>query len=152
MAQKLIKRKSRRKAQYDPSNNIGSAVATVDAGTQRSDLPEINTGDTIKVHVRIKEGEKERLQAFEGTVLGSRNHGVGRSVIVRKISHGVGVERIFVLTSPVVAKIDIVMRGKVRRSKIYYLRELEGRAARIERDVQTNEAAAASAAAKLAKQ
>lgn len=152
MAQKLIKRKSRRKAQYDPSTNISQAVATVDAATSRTDLPDVSTGDTIKVHVRIKEGEKERLQIFEGTVLGSRNHGVGRSVIVRKVSHGVGVERIFVLTSPVVAKIEVVMKGKVRRSKLYYLRELEGRAAKIERDVQTNEAAAASAAAKLAKQ
>jgi large subunit ribosomal protein L19 len=127
---------------------LSNTVETIEKSLARSDLPEFNTGDTIKVHVKIKEGEKERLQAFEGTVIKKGNHGAGRSFIVRKMSHGVGVERIFQYSSPSIGKIDIITRGKVRRAKLYYLRGLEGKAARIERDVQTNESAAASAAAK----
>jgi len=152
MAQKLIKRKSRTKAHYDNSHNLGKTLAAVDAANNKlSNHPEVGPGDTIKVHVRIKEGEKERIQVFEGTVIGKSNHGAGKSVIVRKISHGVGVERIFLLNSPVVSKIEVVMKGKVSRAKLYYLRKLEGRAAKIDRDVQTNEAVAASAAAKATK-
>ncbi len=148
MAQKVIKRKSRRKAQYDNSHGLSNAVAQVDAGIARSNLPEFNAGDTVKVHVKIKEGEKERIQLFEGTVIKRGNHGGGKSFIVRKISHGVGVERIFLETSPTVAEIEVIARGKVRRSKLYYVRGLEGKAARIESDVQSRESAAASAAAK----
>ena len=151
MAQKLIKRKSRRKAQYDNSHGLSLTVASVDETMMRSDLPAFSSGDTVKVHVKIREGEKERVQVFEGTVIKKGNRGAGKSFTVRKISHGVGVERIFLETSPVIAKIDVVFRGKVRRSKLYYLRGLEGKAAKIERDVQTNESAAASAAAKAAK-
>ena len=113
--------------------------------------PNFKAGDTITVHYKIKEGEKERLQVFEGTVIKKSNHGAGKSFTVRKISHGVGVERIFLETSPSIGKLEIVSKGKVRRSKLYYIRELEGRAAKIERDVQTNEAAKASAAAKASK-
>ncbi len=151
MAQKLIKSKSRRKAQYDNSKGIENKVAAVDAAQMRKDLPQFSSGDTVKVHVKIKEGEKERIQLFEGLVIARRNAAGGKSFIVRKISHGVGVERIFMETSPVVAKIDVVSKGKIRRSKLYYIRELEGRAAKIERDVQTNESVkqAASAASKL---
>jgi large subunit ribosomal protein L19 len=150
MAQKLIKSKSRRKAQYDNSKGLALTVEAVDAPILRTDLPDFKPGDTIKVHVKIREGEKERLQAFEGTVIKKGNRGAGKSFTVRKISHGVGVERIFLQTSPVVAKIDIVTKGRVRRSKLYYLRELEGRAAKVDRAIQTNESAAASAAAKAA--
>lgn len=148
MAQKLIKSKSRTKARYDNSRGLSKTVETIEKSVIRSDLPEFSTGDTIKVHVKIKEGEKERLQAFEGTVIKKGNHGAGRSFIVRKISHGVGVERIFNETSPSIGKIEVVTRGKVRRSKLYYIRELEGKAAKIDREIVTNESAAASAAAK----
>jgi large subunit ribosomal protein L19 len=148
MAQKLVKRKSRRKAQYDNSHGLSSTVEAVDAGLMRTNFPEFSSGDTIKVHVKIKEGEKERIQLFEGTVIKRGNRGGGKSFIVRKISHGVGVERIFLESSPSVADIEVVSRGKVRRSKLYYLRGLEGKAAKVERDVQSRESAAASAAAK----
>ena len=148
MAQKIIKRKNDRKAQYDNSKNIEGAVRKIDAAQMRSDFPDFASGDSVKVHVKIKEGEKERIQLFEGLVIARRNRDGGKSFIVRKISHGVGVERIFMETSPVVAKVEVVSRGKVRRSKLYYIRELEGRAAKIERDVQTNESKVAQAAAK----
>src|SRR4051812_23222351 len=113
MAQKLIKSKSRTKARYDNSHGLSNTVETIDKSVMRSDLPEFHPGDTIKVHVKIREGEKERLQAFEGTVIKKGNHGAGRSFIVRKISHGVGVERIFLETSPSIGKIDVVTRGKI---------------------------------------
>lgn len=147
MAQKIIKRKTDRKAQYDNSKGIGDAVFAIDAAQMRKDLPDFSSGDTVKVHVKIKEGEKERIQLFEGLVIARRNREGGKSFIVRKISHGVGVERIFMETSPVVSKVEIVQKGKVRRSKLYYIRELEGRAARIERDVQTNQSAKQATAA-----
>jgi large subunit ribosomal protein L19 len=99
---------------------------------KRSDLTEYRIGDTIRVHVKIKEGEKERLQAFEGTVIARKNSGMGESITVRKISFGgIGVERIFPVHAPVVDHIDVVRTGKVRRSKLYYLRELRGKAARL---------------------
>lgn len=151
MAQKLIKSKSRRKAQYDNSKNIEGTVKAIDLQMKRNDLPNFSSGDTVKVHVKIKEGEKERIQLFEGLVIARRNTAGGKSFIVRKISHGVGVERIFTETSPVVSKVEIVAQGKIRRSKLYYIRELEGRAAKIDRAVQTNESADAAKAAKAAK-
>ena len=151
MAQKLIKSKSRTKAHYDNSRGLTAVVESVEKPLIRSDLPQYAAGDTVKVHVKIKEGEKERLQVFEGTVIAKSNRGAGKSFTVRKVAHGVGVERIFLECSPVIGKLEIVNRGKVRRSKLYYIRELEGKAARIERDVMTNEAQAASAAAKTAK-
>ena len=95
------------------------------------DIPQFRAGDTVKVHVRIKEGEKERLQMFEGVVLRRRGYGPGATFTVRKISYGVGVERIFPLNSPVVDRVDVVTRGKVRQGRIYYLRGLRGKAARI---------------------
>jgi len=148
MAQKLIKSKSPRKAQYDNSKGIEKTVSMIDASMKRSDFPAFTTGDTVKVHVKIKEGEKERIQLFEGLVIAKRNAGGGKSFVVRKVSHGVGVERIFAETSQVVEKVELVSKGNVRRSKLYYIRELEGRAAKIQKDVQTNESAKASAAAK----
>jgi large subunit ribosomal protein L19 len=98
---------------------------------KRENLPEFRPGDTIRVHVKIKEGDKERLQAFEGTVIARKNTGLGESITVRKISFGQGVERIFPLNAPVVDKIDLVRTGRVRRAKLYYLRELRGKAARL---------------------
>ena len=98
---------------------------------KRTDLPELRPGDTVKVHVRIKEGDKERLQAFEGVLLCKHNTGMGETITVRKISFGQGVERIFPLNAPVVDHIDVIRTGKVRRAKLYYLRALKGKAARL---------------------
>jgi large subunit ribosomal protein L19 len=97
----------------------------------RTDLPRFEPGDTIKVMVRVREGEKERLQAFEGVCLGKRGGGISETFRVRKISAGVGVERVFPLHSPSVATIEVVRRGRVRRAKLYYLRKVSGKAARI---------------------
>lgn len=102
---------------------------------KRTNLPALRIGDTIKVHVKIKEGEKERLQVYEGVMIAKHNTAMGESITVRKISFGQGVERIFPLSAPVVDHIDVVRSGKVRQSKLYYLRELKGKAARLkERD------------------
>src|SRR5208283_3836158 len=101
----------------------------------RRQVPEFRPGDTIRVHVKIREGDKERLQAFEGTVIARKNSGLGETVTVRKVSFGQGVERIFPIHAPVIDHIDVVRTGRVRRAKLYYLRELKGKAARLrERD------------------
>ncbi|MCB2186070.1 MAG: 50S ribosomal protein L19 [Deltaproteobacteria bacterium] len=97
----------------------------------RVDIPAFRAGDTVKVHVRIREGEKERVQVFEGVVLRRRGEGVGATFTVRKISNGVGVERIFPLHSPILERVETVTLGQVRQSRIYYLRKLRGKAARI---------------------
>jgi large subunit ribosomal protein L19 len=97
----------------------------------RIDLPAFRVGDTVKVHVKIKEGEKERIQVFEGGVIRKRKGGLRASFTVRKVSYGVGVERIFPLHSPVIDKIEIIQQGRVRRARLYYLRNLKGKAARI---------------------
>jgi large subunit ribosomal protein L19 len=97
----------------------------------KSNIPPFQSGDTVKVHVRIKEGNKERLQVFEGVVIARKHGGVRETVTVRKVSFGVGVERIFPIHATVIDHIDIVRRGKVRRAKLYYLRDLRGKAARI---------------------
>ena len=98
---------------------------------KRADVPEFRPGDTVRVQVKIKEGDKERLQAFEGTVIARKNIGLGETITVRKISFGQGVERIFPIHAPVVHRIDVVRTGKVRRAKLYYLRGLRGKAARL---------------------
>lgn len=98
---------------------------------RRTNLPAFRIGDTIRVHVRIREGDKERTQAFEGTLIAKNNSGMGESITVRKISFGQGVERIFPINAPVVDSIDIVRTGAVRRAKLYYLRGLTGKRARI---------------------
>ncbi|MBX3242885.1 MAG: 50S ribosomal protein L19 [Acidobacteria bacterium] len=103
----------------------------------KENIPSFQSGDTVKVHVRIKEGNKERIQVFEGVVIARKHGGVRETVTVRKISFGIGVERIFPLHATVIDHIDVVRRGKVRRAKLYYLRELRGKAARIkERDTR----------------
>ncbi len=94
-------------------------------------IPDFRPGDTVVVQIKVKEGERERLQAFEGVVIAKRNRGLNSSFTVRKISHGEGVERVFPLYSPAVQEIIVKRRGKVRRAKLYYLRELRGKAARI---------------------
>ncbi|MBC7899946.1 MAG: 50S ribosomal protein L19 [Saprospiraceae bacterium] len=103
----------------------------------RDNIPAFQSGDTVKVHVRIKEGNKERLQIFEGVVIAKKHGGVRETITVRKVSFSVGVERIFPLHGTVVDHIDVIRRGKVRRAKLYYLRDLRGKAARIkERDTR----------------
>ncbi len=97
----------------------------------KTDLPNFNPGDHIKVHVRVIEGDKERIQPFEGDVISIRGSGLNKTFTVRKISSGVGVERIFRFNSPKIAKIDLLKQGAVRRAKLYYLRNLSGKAARI---------------------
>ena len=103
----------------------------------KDSIPAFQPGDTLRVHVRIKEGNKERLQAFEGICIARKHGGVRETVTVRKVSFGVGVERIFPLHATVIDHIDVIRRGKVRRAKLYYLRDLRGKAARIkERDTR----------------
>lgn len=109
----------------------------------KENIPGFQSGDTVKVHVRIKEGNKERLQVFEGVVIAKKHGGVRETITVRKVSFGVGVERIFPLHATVIDHIDVVRRGKVRRAKLYYLRDLRGKAARIkERDTRNKGAQA----------
>ena len=103
----------------------------VDAASLRSDIPAFRAGDTIKVHVRVVEGARSRVQVFQGVVIRVHGSGIGRTFTVRKVSFGVGVERTFPVHSPNIAKIDVVTRGDVRRAKLYYLRDLRGKAARI---------------------
>jgi len=99
--------------------------------TAKRELPAFEAGDTVRVHVRVTEGNRTRLQAYEGVVIGLKGGGLNQSFTVRKISYGEGVERVFPLYSPIVEKVDIVRRGKVRRAKLYYLRGLRGKSARI---------------------
>ncbi len=97
----------------------------------RLDLPAFSPGDTVRVHVKIREGDKERIQVFQGVVISKRKGGMNATFTVRKVSYGVGVERVFPMHSPIIDKVEIVTRGRVRRAKIYYLRKLRGKAARI---------------------
>ncbi len=106
-------------------------IETIENEQMRVDIPDFRAGDTIKVHARIKEGEKERIQVFQGTVVRKRKGRTGATFTVRKISYGIGVERIFPLHSPTIDKIEVVTKGKVRRGRIYYLRKLRGKAARV---------------------
>lgn len=99
--------------------------------TQGKDIPDFQAGDTVTVQIKVKEGTRERLQAFEGIVIAKRNRGLNSAFTVRKISHGEGVERVFQTFSPMIASITVKRRGDVRRAKLYYLRDLSGRAARI---------------------
>jgi large subunit ribosomal protein L19 len=116
---------------------------SVEALQLRDNIPAFQSGDTVKVHVRIQEGNKERLQVFEGVVIARKHGGIRETITVRKVSFGVGVERIFPLHATVVDHIDVVRRGKVRRAKLYYLRDLRGKAARIKEKDTRNKAQAA---------
>ncbi|MBI5574090.1 MAG: 50S ribosomal protein L19 [Elusimicrobia bacterium] len=107
-------------------------VGFVESQYQKKEIPVFRQGDTVKIHYKIVEGESERTQIFEGTVLRMRGAGISKTITVRKISFGVGIERIFLLNSPRIENIEIVKQGKVRRSRLYYLRGLSGKSARIE--------------------
>jgi large subunit ribosomal protein L19 len=110
---------------------MADLIRITEAGALKSDLPEFQPGDTVSVHVVVREGGKERIQVFRGDVIQKRGSGLRSSVTVRKLSNGVGVERIFPLHSPSVSKFEVVRRGRVRRAKLFYLRGLTGKAARI---------------------
>lgn len=110
---------------------MSNIIAELEAEQLKTDVPPFSPGDTVTVQVRVKEGERERLQAFEGVVIAKRNRGINSAFTVRKISNGEGVERVFQTHSPMVAEINVKRKGKVRRAKLYYLRGLTGKAARI---------------------
>ncbi len=108
-----------------------SLIDSINAGQLRSDIPEFRAGDTVRVHAKVVEGTRERIQMFEGVVIARKGSGISETYTVRKISNGVGVERIFPLHTPRVEKIEVIRHGRVRRAKLYYLRALQGKAARI---------------------
>ena len=110
-------------------------IEELESAQVKTDIPDFASGDTVVVQVRVREGSRERLQAFEGVVIGKRNRGINSAFTVRKISHGVGVERTFQTHSPLIASISVKRRGDVRKAKLYYLRERRGRAARIREKV-----------------
>ncbi len=114
-------------------------LQSVESPYLHDSFPEFRSGDTVRVHVRVVEGDKERIQVFQGVVIARRGGGTRETFTVRKISGGVGVERIFPLHSPIVDKIEVVRRGKVRRAKLYYLRGLRGKAARIDERQESTE-------------
>ncbi len=101
----------------------------------RTDLPELLIGDTVKVHVKVKEGTRERIQVYEGTIISKKHGGISETVTVRRISFGVGVERVFPVNSPNIDKIEVVRKGKVRRAKLYYLRDRVGKAAKVKEKI-----------------
>ena len=101
----------------------------------KKDLPVVNVGDTVRVQVRIQEGNRERLQAFEGTVIAKKHGGIAETFTVRRVSYGVGVERVFPINSPFVEKVTVVRKGKVRRAKLFYLRGRTGKAAKVKSDI-----------------
>lgn len=117
-------------------------IDQIEKEQMRSDIPAFNPGDTVRVQVRVVEGDKERLQAYEGVVIAMRNRGLHSAFTVRKMSNGEGVERVFQTHSPLISSVTVTRRGKVRRAKLYYLRELTGKAARIREKLATKTAAA----------
>ena len=108
------------------------ALKLISDSCLKAEVPAIEIGSTVKVHVKIREGEKERIQVFEGTVIAKRGSGITETFTVRRVSYGVGVERVFPIHSPNVAKVELVRLGKVRRSKLYYLRDRVGKAAKVQ--------------------
>jgi large subunit ribosomal protein L19 len=108
-----------------------NVIEQLEREQMRMDLPAFSAGDTVRVHVKIREGDKERIQVFQGVVISKRKGGASATFTVRKVSYGVGVERIFPFHSPIIDKVELVTHGRVRRAKIYYLRKLRGKAARI---------------------
>ena len=101
----------------------------------KKELPEMNVGDTVRVHVKIKEGSRERIQVFEGTIIARKHGGIGETITVRRLSYGVGCEKVFPVHSPSIVKVETVRRGKVRRAKLYYLRDRVGKAAKVKERV-----------------
>ncbi|MBQ9696341.1 MAG: 50S ribosomal protein L19 [Oscillospiraceae bacterium] len=106
-------------------------IKALDQQNVKSELPNIEVGSTVRVHIKVKEGSKERIQIFEGTVIAKKHGGVSETFTVRRVAHGVGIERVFPLHSPAVDKVELVRHGKVRRAKLYYLRDRVGKAAKV---------------------
>ncbi len=112
------------------------ALKLISESSLKKDVPVVNVGDTVKVHVNIKEGEKSRIQIFEGTIIAKKHGGINETFTVRRLSHGCGVERVFPLHSPVIDKVVLVRSGKVRRGKLYYLRDRVGKAAKVKEKIR----------------
>ncbi len=113
-------------------------MKSITEGQIRTDLPEIKVGDTLKVYLKIKEGEKERVQMFDGTVIAKKHGGINETFTIRKIAYGVGVERVIPVNSPNIDRIEVVRHGKVRRAKLYYLRDRVGKAAKVKEKIITS--------------
>ena len=112
------------------------ALKLISESSMKSEVPAFEVGDTVKVHGRIKEGQKYRIQIFEGTVIAKRHGGIQETFTVRRVAHGCGIERVFPVHSPVVDKVEVVRKGKVRRSKLYYLRDRVGKAAKVKEQIR----------------
>ena len=112
------------------------ALKLISEGSLKAEAPKISIGDTVKVHVKIKEGEKYRIQIFEGTVIAKKHGGVNETFTVRRVAHGCGVERVFPVHSPIIDKVEVVRNGKVRRAKLYYLRDRVGKAAKVKQQIR----------------
>jgi large subunit ribosomal protein L19 len=117
---------------------MSTIIQQLEAEQMKADTPDFAPGDTVVVQVRVKEGQRERLQAFEGVVIGKRNRGLNSSFTVRKVSYGEGVERVFQTHSPAVAGIEVKRRGHVRRAKLYFMRERQGKSARIREKIRSS--------------
>ena len=112
------------------------ALKLISNSSLKKEVPVLNVGDTVRVHVRIKEGDKSRIQVFEGTIIAKKHGGINETFTVRRVAHGCGIERVFPVHSPVVEKVDIVRSGKVRRAKLYYLRSRVGKAAKVKEAIR----------------
>lgn len=112
------------------------ALKLISDSSMKKEAPAVNVGDTVKVHVKIKEGDKYRIQIFEGTVIAKKHGGINETFTVRRVAHGCGIERVFPLHSPVVDKVEVVRSGKVRRAKLYYLRDRVGKAAKVKEAIR----------------
>lgn len=110
-------------------------IKMLDQQNMKPELPEMNVGDTVRVHVKIKEGSRERIQVFEGTIIAKKHGGVEQTITVRRLSYGVGVEKVFPVHSPNIVNVETVRRGKVRRAKLYYLRDRVGKAAKVKEKI-----------------
>ena len=113
-----------------------AALKQIAQASMKEDAPGVNVGDTVKVHVKITEGDKSRIQVFEGTVIAKKHGGISETFTVRRVAHGCGIERVFPVHSPAVAKVDVVRSGKVRRAKLYYLRDRVGKAAKVKEAIK----------------
>jgi large subunit ribosomal protein L19 len=122
--------------EFFKGNSLMNLIDQIENEQLRSDLPEFSSGDTVVVQVKVREGDRERLQAFEGVVIAKKNRGIGSAFTVRKISHGEGVERVFQTHSTMIDSVEVKRRGKVRQAKLYYLRALTGKKARIKEKLQ----------------
>lgn len=111
-------------------------ISMISDSSLKAEVPQFNIGDTVKVHVKIKEGDKSRIQVFEGTVIAKKHGGISETFTVRRVAHGCGIERVFPLHSPVVDKVEVVRNGKVRRAKLYYLRDRVGKAAKVKEQIR----------------